>query len=73
MDLGGFNWTLLTIIGPLVLAVVIIVAVLRNPTGDNLFKLGRAAGNLLPEKKDDKGGMPGGGMPGMGGMGGMEM
>ena len=30
MDLGGFNWTLLTIIGPLVLAVVIIVALLRN-------------------------------------------
>ena len=30
MDLGGFNWTLLTIIGPLLLAVVIIVAMLRN-------------------------------------------
>jgi hypothetical protein len=30
MDLGGFNWTLLTIIGPALLAVVILWALLRN-------------------------------------------
>ena len=30
MDLGVVNWTLLTIIGPLLLAVVIIIALLRN-------------------------------------------
>jgi hypothetical protein len=30
MDFGGFSWTLLTIIGPLLLAVVIVIAVLRN-------------------------------------------
>ena len=30
MDAGGFNWTLLTIIGPALLAVVIAFALLRN-------------------------------------------
>jgi ribose 1,5-bisphosphokinase PhnN len=30
MDSGGFNWTLLTIIGPAILAVVILYALLRN-------------------------------------------
>ena len=30
MDLGGFNWTLITIVGPLVLLLVIAWAVLRN-------------------------------------------
>jgi cyanate permease len=30
MDLGGFNWTLLTIAGPALLAVVILWALLRN-------------------------------------------
>jgi hypothetical protein len=30
MDSGGFNWTLLTIIGPALLAVVILWALLRN-------------------------------------------
>ena len=30
MDAGGFNWTLLTIVGPLVLLLVIAWAVLRT-------------------------------------------
>lgn len=30
MDFGAFNWSLLTIIGPLVLVAVIAFAVLRN-------------------------------------------
>ena len=30
MDAGGFNWGLLTIVGPALLAVVILWAVLRN-------------------------------------------
>ena len=30
MDFGGFNWTLLTIVGPLLLLVVIAWALLRN-------------------------------------------
>ena len=30
MDAGGFNWTLLTIVGPALLAVVILWALLRN-------------------------------------------
>lgn len=30
MDAGGFNWTLLTIVGPLVLLLVIAWAVLRS-------------------------------------------
>ena len=30
MDSGGFNWSLLTIIGPVVLLAVLVWAVLRN-------------------------------------------
>lgn len=30
MDFGGFNWTVLTIIGPIVLVVVIAWALMRN-------------------------------------------
>lgn len=30
MDAGGFDWTLLTIVGPALLAVVILWAMLRN-------------------------------------------
>ena len=30
MDSGGFNWTLLTIVGPALLAVVILWALLKN-------------------------------------------
>jgi len=30
MDAGGFNWSLLTILGPALLAVVILWALLRN-------------------------------------------
>jgi len=30
MDAGGFNWSLLTIVGPALLAIVILWAVLRN-------------------------------------------
>ena len=51
MDLGGFNWTLLTIIGPLVLAVVIIVAVLRNRVSrDVADKSERATRDLYREE-----------------------
>lgn len=32
MDAGGLSWSLLTVIGPLVLAAVILWAVLRNRT-----------------------------------------
>ena len=32
MDLGGFNWSLLTIVGPVVLLAVIAWAILRNRT-----------------------------------------
>jgi hypothetical protein len=30
MDFGAFNWSMLVIVGPILLAVVIIIAVLRN-------------------------------------------
>jgi len=30
MDAGGFDWTLLTIVGPALLAIVILWALLRN-------------------------------------------
>ena len=32
MDSSGFNWTLLTIVGPAILAIAILWAVLRNRT-----------------------------------------
>ena len=32
MDAGGFNWSLLTIVGPALLAVVLLWALLRNRT-----------------------------------------
>jgi hypothetical protein len=51
MDLGGFNWTLLTIIGPLILAVVIIVAVLRNRVSSDVAdKSERATRDLYREE-----------------------
>ena len=51
MDLGGFNWTLLTIIGPLVLAVAIIVALLRNRVSrDVADKSERATRDLYREE-----------------------
>ena len=51
MDLGGFNWTILTIVGPLLLAVVIIVAVLRNRVSSDVAdKSERATRDLYREE-----------------------
>ncbi len=51
MDLGGFNWTLITIIGPLLLALVIIVAVLRNRVSKDVAeKSERATRDLYREE-----------------------
>lgn len=52
MDLGGFNWTLLTIIGPLVLAVVIIVAMLRNRVSRNVADKSEQATRDLYREED---------------------
>jgi hypothetical protein len=30
MDAGGFNWSIITIVGPLLLALVLIWAIMRN-------------------------------------------
>ena len=51
MDFGGFNWTLLTIIGPLLLALVIVVAMLRNRVSKNVAdKSERATRDLYREE-----------------------
>ena len=52
MDFGGFNWTLLTIIGPLVLAVVIIVAVLRNRVSSDVAEKSERATRDLYREED---------------------
>ena len=32
MDMGGLNWSIITIVGPLILVVVLLWAVMRNKT-----------------------------------------
>lgn len=52
MDLGGFNWTLLTIIGPLLLALVIVVAVLRNRVSRDVEQKSERATRDLYREED---------------------
>jgi len=52
MDLGGFNWTLLTIIGPLVLIAVIAWAALRNRTSRRTREDSEAATHRLYQEED---------------------
>ena len=52
MDLGGFNWTLLTIIGPLLLALVIVVAVLRNRVSKDVEEQSERATRDLYREED---------------------
>ena len=50
--LGGFNWTLLTIIGPLLLALVIVVAVLRNRVSKDVEEQSERATRDLYREED---------------------
>ena len=52
MDFGGFNWTLLTIIGPLLLAVVIVIAVLRNRVSKDVADRSERATRDLYREED---------------------
>jgi hypothetical protein len=57
MDLGGFNWTLLTIIGPLILLVVIAYALMRNKVSKRTEEESEAATHRLyqEEERDHRG------------------
>ena len=52
MDLGGSSWTLLTIIGPLLLAVVIVIAVLRNRVSKDVADRSERATRDLYREED---------------------
>ncbi|HWT13316.1 MAG TPA: hypothetical protein VN231_11225 [Allosphingosinicella sp.] len=52
MDFGGFNWSLLNIVGPLVLALVIAWAVLRNRRSRQTDRESEAATRSLYEEED---------------------
>jgi hypothetical protein len=52
MDSGGFNWTLLTIVGPIVLLVVIAWALLRNRRSRRVDERSEAATRRLYEQEE---------------------
>jgi hypothetical protein len=52
MDAGGFNWALLNIVGPLVLAAVIVWAALRNRTSRRTKDRSEEATHRLYEEED---------------------
>ena len=52
MDAAGFNWTLLTIVGPLVLVLVIAWAILRNRRSRASDAEGEAATRRVYEEED---------------------
>ncbi len=52
MDSAGFNWTLLTIIGPLILAIVILYALIRNKTSRRTEEESEAATKRLYEEEE---------------------
>ena len=56
MDLSGFNWTLLTIVGPILLALVIIYALLHNRKARNRPETEEATRRLYEqEDRADRG------------------
>ena len=52
MDFGGFNWSLLNIVGPLVLLLVLAWAVLRNRKSRNDDVDSEAATRRVYEEED---------------------
>jgi hypothetical protein len=52
MDSGGFNWTLLTIVVPIVLLVVIAWALLRNRRSRRVDERSEAATRRLYEQEE---------------------
>lgn len=54
MDAGGFNWTLLTIVGPALLAVVILWALLRNRGARNRAGTEEATRRLYEQEEAER-------------------
>jgi len=52
MDSGGFNWTLLTIVGPIVLLAVIAWALLRNRRSGRSDERSEAATRRVYEQEE---------------------
>lgn len=52
MDFGGLNWSVLTIVGPLLLAAVIIVAILRNRVSKDVADRSEAGTRELYREED---------------------
>ena len=52
MDEGGFNWSLLTIVGPILLLIVIAWALLRNRQSRNRTDESEAATRRLYDEED---------------------
>ena len=52
MDFSGFNWSLLTIVGPILLGGVILFAVLRNRVSKNTIDKSEAATRDLYKEED---------------------
>ena len=52
MDLGGLGWAIMTIVGPLLLALVVLWAFLRNrkPRRDEIDRTERATHDLYKEE-----------------------
>ena len=52
MDAGGINWTLLTIVGPALLAVIILWALLRNRAAPGSNEESEQATHRLYEEEE---------------------
>jgi len=52
MDFGGFNWSLLTIVGAAILALVIAWAIIRNRTAPGEKADGEAATRRVYEEEE---------------------
>jgi hypothetical protein len=52
MDSAGFNWTLLTIVGPALLAVAILWALLRNKRSPEVDRRAEDATHRLYEQEE---------------------
>ena len=54
MDAGGFNWSLLNIVGPILLLVVIAWAMLRNRKSKGSVEDSEAATHRLYDEEDQE-------------------
>ena len=52
MDLGGFNWSMITIVGAAILGVVVLYATLRNRVSNQTRDESEAATHRLYQEED---------------------